>query len=191
MWFQKKEEMYLGGFVRMLASVLIQDRNVDLSIVNKDGDISPEEEALVQEELPYFRIVLLMFLLADTGGKFGSKVFSEQEISSTVVQGTILAFDDSGIKEKELEARGERLQQTILNYLSALEKTDAEEIQNKGIFFFLCTTFADRMMAKAGQKKGGMAGLGKHFIFFDIAKQVYRNNEEAFKGAIKTVKFLD
>lgn len=82
MFFRKKEEIYLGLFLRLITQSIIKSA-INISELDKDKILTVSEQKKTQEELPFFRFAIVMFKLLEIL-KFGKKNFAPEEIGQTL-----------------------------------------------------------------------------------------------------------
>ena len=185
-----KEKMNLGTFVRVVASTILKSDAGDISVVDTKNLLSKNERIEIKNEIEFFRLIILMFQLSEIS-RFGKKKFSSQELGQVFGIGVGLAYQDNGLSRDETEKKMDILSERIGYYTDAVEKTDQKELEAKGVFFYLIKYFTNLIIKFDVAKLREQQFQDKHFLVFELGKQVYRHDEKAFKNLIKNVKFLD
>lgn len=190
MFFSKKEKMSLGSFIRSVVSTLLKADSGDISIVDTGNCLDEDERKEVKNEIEFFRLITLMFQLMEIS-RFGKKEFTTQELGQVFGVATVLAYQDNGFSKEDAEKKAETLIKKVEYYTDAIEKTDKNELESKGVFFYLIKYFTDLTLKSKTAKFSDQNFQDKHFLVFELGKQVYRNDEKVFKDLIKDIKFLD
>lgn len=102
-----------------------------------------------------------------------------------------LAYQDTGLSKEDTEKKLNTLENRIEYYSDTLEKINAQELKEKGVFFFLIESFTNLITDYGTHKLNDKSFREKYFAIFDLGKQAYKNDEKIFEDLIKDVKFLD
>lgn len=187
--FSPKQEIYLGGFVRLLLKEMISSKSLDIATINEGSLLSEKEVEKANEEILPLRLTLLSLLLNKIG-KFGKQDFSSEEIGKTIGVALGLAYQDSGSSKSVASELAGRALDRIGNYYDNLMKVDEKEVEGEGPYFFVVNQYPNLIL---GKKLDPMneKNREKRFVLFDAAKQVYRNDEKNLPKLIDQFKFLD
>lgn len=189
-WLTKKEEIRLGSFIRLVVGTLLKADPGDISIVDTENKLDESERKKIKNEIEFFRLIVLQFQLMEIS-RFGKKKFTTQELGHVFGFAVVLAHQDNGFSKENIEKKMEVFEERIGYYIDVVEKTDPKELETKGVFFYLVKCFADLVLKSEIAKFGDQSFQDKHFLVFELGKQVYRNDEKIFKDLIKNVKFTD
>lgn len=181
-----KEKVALGGFIRLLAGMVIDAKPIDLSVI-EDGTFAGEELERVKNDLGTFRFVVLQFLFLDKIRR-GHLKGTSQQLGHDMAVALALAFQDRGYSKADAVSTVEQLNGIIQEYCSGLEKQPEREIEKKGAFFFLCWHFSNRVAPILDVNDE--AQRTKNFMAFDVAKQVYRSVQKFFESALGQVRVV-
>lgn len=184
--FKKKLEFpeYLGYWLNGLVNA--QSPDIDGADPNKELDEKTREKIIV--ELRYFTYLLTMLWLSQmqTQGKISklkpAKISNHEagkELGFWLIRMLGEVLKQNGMSQKELEAEAQKAGEVINDYVNAIADVPEKELQDKGAFFFACKHFKTRILGKPWGYDKKSAGIG--LLVFDIARQVYRNTEVAFK----------
>lgn len=190
--FQKKEKMYLGGFLRSYLTLLIKSK-VTIDTGTTKIPFTSQEEDLLKEELQYVRYAVLMFQLLEIG-KFGKKKFNSEEIGYAIGYALCLAYQDLGESKKLAEDKLERLNGKIEFYgrqLEKVEKSDPANLKKRGVYFYILSAFADLFTNSNSNKLRVENFRNKHFLVFEFGNQMYKQDLSTFRQAIKRIEFMD
>lgn len=183
-----KQSLYFGQFTNLLLQSIIKSKLAD-SIPN-DGSLSESEIKKFKDELFYLRVEILMASLIKIG-KFGKTQFSNEEIGKTIGMAMTLALKDNGVSKGESEKIMDELIKRIGEYEDYINDVSEADIKKTGVYFQILQCFSGMVLGKDSKRLQSEAGRNKEFVVFSFAKQAYKNDEKAFKEAIKAVKFLD
>jgi len=188
MFGNKKESLYLGQFLRLFLQKIVKgEAEIRLP---KDVSFTKKELEKIKQELFYFRIIILGYQLIDHR-RFGGTKFNNEEIGKTLGIAFSLALQDTGSSKPDAEKQSESLIERIGIYEDYLGNLSQKELKEHGIYFNLIQCFEKIVLGDNSKRLLTNEGRDKAFTVFDYGKQTYRNLEEAFKGLIKTIKFLD
>ncbi|MDO8559559.1 MAG: hypothetical protein Q7S23_00785 [bacterium] len=190
MLFHKKEEMYLGSFTRLVVGTFLKSDTGDISLVDRENLLNTKERAEVKSEIELLRLIILLFQLMEIS-HFGKKEYSPQELGKIIGIGVGFAYQDIGLSKEESVKKVERLFSRIEYYSDAMEKTDQQKLKSRGQFFYLIKYFTDLIIIFETGKMVEQNFQERHFVVFELGKQVYQHDKKAFEEAIKNVKFLD
>ena len=188
--FTPKEKIGFEPFTRFIVGELVKNKPLDLSIVDQDNVITVEEKDKIHAELEYFRVILLMFLLMYKE-TFWKKSYTSEEIGKAVGICYGLAYRDMGMDQANLEKKMETLNEKIDYYFNYISSIDEKDVEEKGVYFHLCSCFSDYILNSATESYADPAFVSKKFTVFDIAKQTYQNSEIGFNTMIKGLEFTD
>jgi len=187
--FQKRERIYLEGFVRFMLQNLLKSNSLNVKDIDKDGLLSSEEIKKTNVEILTFRIALLQMILSDIG-KFGSNEFSSEEIAFKTGQALLMALKDGVQSDENARKRAEELLEHSVSYFENLSNINEAELNEKGIYFFLCREFSNKILGENIDFNDENV-RNKHFLLFDSAKQVYKNDEASIRKLVKEFKFIN
>jgi hypothetical protein len=184
-----KQRMHLGNFAGMFITALLQ-RKYDFSELN--GVLSEESKnRLINKELEYFKVVLFAWHLTEIS-KFGKKRYSGRDIAELIGYGTIMACRDIGKSEEEVINFIDTLMKRFDYYSDSLSKINEAELNAKGIYFYLITFFTNLMVVSTPIEiiKNDIIRT-EHFAVFNLATQVYKDDEKVLFQVLKTIKFTE
>lgn len=190
MFFNKKEKMNLRSFIQSVVGTLLKAAPDDISIIDTEKKLNESECQEIRKEIEFFRLIVLLFQLMEIS-RFGKKEFTPQELGQVFGVGAGLACQDNGLSKEVAEKKMEALSERIGYYTDAVEKTDPKELEKQGVFFYLVKHFTDLILKSKTAKFSDQSFQDKHFLVFEMGRQIYRNDEKAFKDLIKNVKFID
>jgi hypothetical protein len=188
--FTSKEKIEFNSFVRMMVNILFKNNPVNLAVVDQDNTLTIEDKEKIQDEILYFRIILLMFFLVNKQ-VFGKKSYTSEDIGKAVGICYGLECRDAGMDQESMEKQMDVFNTKLDYYFNYLQSIGEKEVEEKGVFFYLCKCFADYILDTTTESFADPAFVSKNFTVFDIAKQTYQNSEEAFNGMIKNIEFTD
>jgi len=190
MFFRKKEEMQLGSFIRLVVGTLLKADPGDISIVDTEKRLDENERKEIRSEIEYFRLITLLFQLMEIS-RFGKKEFTPQELGQVFGVASGFAYQDNGLSKEAAEKKLDILGERIGYYTDEVEKTDPKELEKRGVFFYLTKLFTDFILKSETAKFSDQNFQDKHFLVFEMGRQIYRNDEKVFKDLVKNVKFTD
>ncbi|MGI6491408.1 MAG: hypothetical protein GX949_08660 [Peptococcaceae bacterium] len=138
-----KEEVYLGGAIRLLAQNLIAVKPFNLAEADKEKILVPAEYDKINDKLANFRLICLYFLIIQKN-RINSRRTPE-EIGATIMQAIELAYLDNGYSEEQTNVLLEQLMDSVENYNNHIKSEAGEEVKG-GIHQLLCDSFADEVM---------------------------------------------
>tara|TARA_Y100000310_G_C20541850_1_gene743678 strand:+ start:422 stop:997 length:576 start_codon:yes stop_codon:yes gene_type:complete len=190
MFFSKKEKKNLGSFIRAVVGTLLKADPGDISVIDTENKLNENERKEIKNEIEFFRLIVLLFQLMEIS-RFGKKEFTPQELGQVFGVASGLAYQDSGLSKEAAEKKLNVLGERIGYYTDNVEKTEPKELEKRGVFFYLTKLFTDFILKSETAKFSDESFQEKHFLVFEMGKQIYRNDEKAFKDLIKNVKFID
>ena len=181
-----KEKMHFEAFCRVIAEANINVKKCKFDIVDPKGNLFLEEKEFINNEIHFFRLILLSFLLLEKA-RNGEINRSSDDIGYILVQSISLAYHNNCSNEVEIANKLNSLSELICDYTNAVEMISEKEIDEKGEYFFLCTHFAKRVIPSIESE----IQRNKNFIAFNIANQTYKLVNTYFNDLFKSVKLID
>ncbi len=181
-----KEKIPLGSFVRDVAG-LTAGREFDVAALDAGGELSEVERSIAMTAARPFHLVVLHMLLSDML-EAGKLSIGYEELGELFVTATCLGYQDAGFSDDDTLKLGETYSSELGWYTEYLGTVDQAELLKRGFYFWLCQGFVNKYLPSF--ESSGTSTIDKHFILFELAKQIYRNSEEGLKHVLKRVKLV-
>lgn len=182
-----KEKIYLGAFCRLLAQKLIAIKHYDLSAIDKEQKLVAEEYKKLNDNLNHFRLICLAFLLMEKNSIKGKR--TGEDIGYISSQAFKLACQDNNYTEEQVEALMKKYLNSFENYINYIQQIPEKELQEKSVYSFLCSKFADDVMPINNHDDD--AQRYKHWFAFDVAMQTFKIVINSFNILFKNFKIID
>jgi len=187
--FQKKQSIHFEAFLRLLISKLLTATKLNIESIDEAKILSKDEIKIANEEIIPFRLVVLSLLLSNIG-KYGKKHYSSEEINKSLVIALRLAYQDIGLSKNDALITMQKQVDRMSQYFVGISTISEEEIKEKGTYFFITVQYP-QFVLKEKIDFSREDDRNKNFILFDVAKQVYCNDEKHIPKLVKEFKFIE
>lgn len=181
-----KEEVYLGGAIRLLAQNLIAVKPYDLAKVDKEKKMVPAEYDKINDKLANFRLICLYFLIVQKNRVNNRR--TPEEIGATIMQAIKLAYLDNGYSEEQTNALLEQLMDSVANYNNHIKSESGEEVKG-AIHQLLCDSFADEVMPVTNAEDE--AQKDKRWFAYITAMQTFSTVMTGIDKVFQTYNIVD
>lgn len=173
---------YVGNFV----VALIESADKDTRLPDTENTLSEAEHQKIAKNILPFSMVILLLELTTTAHTGKGPVIppgtSSEDINSLVARHltslTGEIYTQLGHSKKDYQD----LVDSMMPYLDVIENANEDDLQN-GVDFIATNFFATYILGE--QDYSDERQLAKRFVAFDIAKQVCKNTQKAYRNYAK------
>lgn len=181
-----KSQLTLYDLSYYLHEALIKIPEYDFSLLNPKGILTQEEETYINEFIPYFRFLVVQFLISDYCYK-ERLPYSDEEVGTINAKSFYSVLHHMAEKtDDEIITASEIIQNEFDCFIEYFSKYSDQDLQKQGIYFYLCSYFASKVEDQSGEEVQRL----RNSTIFDLAKQIYKVVEDTFNVYTKSVKII-